>query len=64
MGPISRESHAACKSNNYMYIFGGHSEDESLNDLWFFDFNFLQWTEIKAEGNTPSKREGHIMETI
>lgn len=47
-----------------MFIFGGHANNKSLNDFWQFDFNNLFWVQIHPEGKIPSKREGHIMETI
>ena len=47
-----------------MFLFGGHANNTSLNDFWEFDFNLLFWFELKPDGIIPSKREGHIMETI
>ncbi|KAJ3329176.1 hypothetical protein HDU76_008472 [Blyttiomyces sp. JEL0837] len=40
-------------------VFGGSSEDCLLNDVWCFDIESLQWTELITKGKAPSPRTLH-----
>jgi N-acetylneuraminic acid mutarotase len=58
--PEPRSGHSAVIYNGSMYIFGGLGLHRS-NDLFKFDFDTHNWTEIKAkdESKVPSKRCKH-----
>ncbi|CAF1019741.1 unnamed protein product [Adineta steineri] len=58
--PESRSGHSAVIYNNSMYIFGGLGKHR-YNDLFKFDFDTYQWTEIKPkdESTLPTKRLKH-----
>jgi N-acetylneuraminic acid mutarotase len=42
-----------------MFIFGGKDEDNNkLSDLWEFNLNTYQWSEVQVE-DIPLARSGH-----
>jgi N-acetylneuraminic acid mutarotase len=56
--PRERTSHSAVVWKDSMYVFGGFSGEEYLNDLHEFDFNTETWRDISHEckGNIPAPR--------
>jgi N-acetylneuraminic acid mutarotase len=56
--PQKRTSHAAVVYGNKMYVFGGFSGEEYLNDLYEFDFETENWTDISGlcKGDIPAPR--------
>jgi N-acetylneuraminic acid mutarotase len=70
LGPKGRTSHAACRDDEYkdkFYVFGGSGKNigfENYNDLWYFDFATLKFTEIlvgKASAFRPPGMYGHSL---
>lgn len=51
--PPNRASHSAVAyKNKYLVIIGGESDDETpLNDVWFFDIEFQQYTKCNIEND-------------
>ena len=48
-----------------MYVFGGRDNvQEQLNDLWVFNLESLQWTEIRPRSELPLGRIGHSCDII
>jgi N-acetylneuraminic acid mutarotase len=56
--PTKRTSHSAVIYNNKMYVFGGFSGEEYLNDLFELDLQTETWTEITSlyKGDIPAAR--------
>jgi len=56
--PTKRTSHSAVIYQNKMYVFGGFSGDEYLNDLFEFDMETETWTDISSfcKGDIPTAR--------
>jgi hypothetical protein len=57
-----RYRHSACGREGTMYVFGGvDSEQNRLSDLWAYNLNLNQWTEIVFPGNNlgPCPRTFH-----
>jgi N-acetylneuraminic acid mutarotase len=56
--PQKRTSHSAVIYKDKMYVFGGFSGDEYLNDLHEFDLEKETWTEIThlCKGDIPAPR--------
>jgi len=56
--PLRRTSHSAVIYNNKMYVFGGFSGEEYLNDMHEFDMETETWTEIShlCKGDIPLPR--------
>ena len=59
--PSPRCRHASCAILNKMYVFGGKSGKELLNDFWELDLDKLQWRQIKLSGSFITSRKGHGM---
>ncbi|EEB09143.2 cell end marker Tea3 [Schizosaccharomyces japonicus yFS275] len=57
--PPSRAAHASVVINGRLIIFGGQGEHGLLNDIWFFDFHTLSWTEVRPAGVIPCPRKRH-----
>jgi hypothetical protein len=65
--PSPRNGHSACIYKSFMYIFGGRDDDNNkLNDMWKFNIETQEWTEIPmtARDDDPSwivplERSGH-----
>ncbi|OMJ94599.1 hypothetical protein SteCoe_2248 [Stentor coeruleus] len=56
--PTGRKNHCAMVITDYLWIFGGQSEDgEFFNDIWEFSFTNLWWTRKNANGDIPEPRE-------
>jgi len=62
-GPSARQFARgfALANGNGMLIFGGKQEDEFYNDLWFLNFNTMQWQKIKVSGELPAPRFRHTL---
>lgn len=60
VGPKARYGHVLvhCDDEDVMYLFGGRSlVDGLLNDIWMYDFDRNDWTEISPESSSkPSPR--------
>jgi len=56
--PGKRTSHAAVVYNNKMYVFGGFSGEEYLNDLHEFNLENETWRNLSAQckGDIPAPR--------
>jgi len=56
--PVQRTSHASVIQDGKMYIFGGFSGENYLNDLWEFDIESETWTDISQDcfGEKPAPR--------
>lgn len=56
--PAQRTSHASVIQDGKMYVFGGFSGENYLNDLWEFDIEKEIWTEISQDcvGEKPAPR--------
>ena len=42
-----------------LYLFGGHSGNKHLKDLFIFNTVNYEWTEIKYKGESPEGLRGH-----
>lgn len=43
-----------------IYIHNGHDNDnEKISDIWKFDIDTNQWSEIEQKGDVPKGRNGH-----
>lgn len=56
--PKKRKDHIAVLYDHNMFIYGGVSEDQRLNDFHVFDLLTHQWREIDVIGCAPSYRSG------
>ena len=56
--PSPRAYSAHTEQHNVGYLFGGVNSCSQLNDLYMFDMETHQWTELTYEGNHPEKRFG------
>jgi hypothetical protein len=63
--PCPRCAHSCVAYRHCLYVFGGEQAAAAdtgyhhYRDLWKFDCQTLQWTELKAK-NPPSARSGHV----
>jgi len=67
--PAGRQGHAWAHYENSLFIFGGRIADRRLtnkkaqrtyiNDLWRYNLDDEQWTEIEGKGDIPSPRHNH-----
>ena len=63
--PCPRNGHSACVYGNFMYIFGGRSNDNvKLNDTWKINLSSLDWEEIECVNFPPLERSGHSCDVI
>jgi N-acetylneuraminic acid mutarotase len=63
--PCPRNGHSACIYGNFMYIFGGRSNDNvKLNDTWKINLSSLDWEEIGYANLPPIERSGHSCDII
>ena len=54
LSPCARSTHAAVMMQSKMYVFGGmNASMKCLNDLWVFDVETEQWSEVKAVNEGP-----------
>ncbi|KAL8436922.1 hypothetical protein ACSSS7_001347 [Eimeria intestinalis] len=58
--PSPRESNCAVVLNSKMYVFGGYSGMQWLNDLYAFDLEKEEWEEIPHWGMKPCPRFGFV----
>lgn len=60
--PTARNAHAACAvSGHKLFIYGGHSGREHLNQLHIFDLNTFSWSTPIVHGDLPGGMRGHSM---
>ncbi|KAK2964227.1 putative Host cell factor 1 [Blattamonas nauphoetae] len=57
--PRARYRHTAVLHGNHMYIFGGKTDTDRMNDLWRFDFSQGVWKQLDPQGPLPPPREMH-----
>lgn len=66
-GPSGRSRPNMWIVGETLYVFGGiDATFETLNDLWAFDLDTGEWTEVVpngAEGSPPTRHEAHAGET-
>ncbi|KAJ3444786.1 leucine-zipper-like transcriptional regulator [Anaeramoeba flamelloides] len=56
--PTSRRDHSAVAYQNKMFIFGGY-RNESLNELWMYEYYTNSWTRLSNYGEVPCARHHH-----
>ncbi|KAJ3452370.1 rab9 effector protein with kelch motifs [Anaeramoeba flamelloides] len=56
--PNPRRDHSAVTYQNKMFIFGGY-RDESVNELWMYEYYTNSWTRLKNYGEVPCARHHH-----
>ena len=60
--PKNRGSHTSLIYNNLMYIFGGASETDYFNDMWYFDLSINTWSFVSIKSkDIPDPRSDHSM---
>jgi hypothetical protein len=59
-----RYHHTAVVYGRCMYIFGGRSDNEALEDLLEYHFDARSWSVLTTTGTPPSKRWGHSAAVI
>jgi len=61
-GPGTREDYfcATFEARDRFYLFGGSGEGGPKNDLWSFDVNSSNWTEVVAGNDAPSPRKDGV----
>ncbi len=54
--PFARWGHGASMDGDSMLIYGGFSQEceDYCKDLWSFNFNTLQWSEVKTDSSSPN----------
>ena len=57
--PRVRSYHSTSLANNRMFIFGGKSGTNFLNDFFFLDLQTLVWFKLEIDGVPPSPRCAH-----
>jgi len=59
--PPARKGHASWVSGNKVYYHGGKgANQQTLNDLWYYDIDTDSWAQEQVTGSKPSPREGHL----
>lgn len=61
--PPRRDHQAWLEGSDRMYVYGGIGETGPLNDLWVYNINTNNWTEIFYTGVQPPARYGHATTT-
>jgi hypothetical protein len=60
--PSPRYGHSACRVAESMFVLGGMTNEDSLNDLWEYALDMRAWTQVVSiEGTAPSARLGHSL---
>lgn len=64
--PCPRAAHAMTQIGSHVYISGGRSGTERLDDLWHLDMTTMCWTQLKARQSQPSPeaRSWHSLTAI
>jgi hypothetical protein len=57
--PPARKFHKAWVVGDNMYVHGGQTVSELLDDLWRYDVNANTWADITPSGERPRARFGH-----
>ncbi|CAI7860273.1 unnamed protein product [Closterium sp. NIES-53] len=62
--PSPRDSHSCCAWGNQLIVFGGEdSRNCYLSDVFVLDTSSLMWREVRARGQKPLPRAGHVAVT-
>ncbi|CAI5490226.1 unnamed protein product [Closterium sp. Naga37s-1] len=62
--PSPRDSHSCCAWGNQLIVFGGEdSRNCYLSDVFVLDTSSLVWREVRARGQKPLPRAGHVAVT-
>ena len=60
--PLPVYRHTACIVGDYMYVFGGVSDNrQRLNDLWRLSFGDMVWTRIETPTSPPARTFHEMM---
>ncbi|EGC36354.1 hypothetical protein DICPUDRAFT_77981 [Dictyostelium purpureum] len=62
--PPPRYFHSCSPINNRVYIFGGYSGSQLLNDLYILNIESMEWIQPHPKGDIPSPRAGHTSAVI
>ena len=62
--PTARNAHTMTRYNNKLYLFGGHSGAQHLQDLHVFDTDTNFWSGIETIGVLPKGLRGHTSNLI
>ncbi|KAA8541052.1 hypothetical protein F0562_025015 [Nyssa sinensis] len=57
--PIPRDSHSCTTVGDYLFLFGGQAEENTLNDLHILDTSSNTWISPILSGKGPEARQGH-----
>eukprot|EP01080_Neovahlkampfia_damariscottae_P008900 gene8900-848_t len=57
--PPARYQHTAVVQGKQMFIYGGKSKNQVLNDLWIFDCETFQYREVEMTGIPVPPRHAH-----
>lgn len=58
--PVRLKNHAAIVFKSNLFIFGGEAHtNESINDVYVFDFVDEIWKKPKVSGKVPPKVDSH-----
>ena len=59
--PGGRRDHSLVvdQAEDLVYLFGGRSDNEPLDELWVYDVRTNQWEHVEPDGDTPAARFGH-----
>ncbi|KAH3717292.1 uncharacterized protein LOC127855507 isoform X2 [Dreissena polymorpha] len=59
--PQSRNKHACCVHENYVYMYAGKDGNVALKDFWRFNIGTQDWESVRFRGDTPQHLEGHTL---
>ncbi|KAH0607400.1 uncharacterized protein H6S33_002434 [Morchella sextelata] len=62
--PASRTNHTVVTWMDKLYLFGGTNGLVWFNDVWSYDPQTNQWTQLDCIGYIPSPREGHAASLV
>lgn len=57
--PDVRCYHSALVFNNSMYVFGGYTGTQNMNDMQVFNFETKSWDDLPTTGDLPHIRNSH-----
>lgn len=59
--PSPRYFHSCCLYGHKMYVYGGYSGNERLDDMYAYDFETNHWSEVNCtSGDAPSGRSSLV----
>ncbi|KDQ56133.1 hypothetical protein JAAARDRAFT_321646 [Jaapia argillacea MUCL 33604] len=59
--PAARLGHSCVAQSDEIFIFGGTNGRQCFKDLWKFNFDDRQWSELSPSGGSPPPRHGHAV---